>query len=145
MQYNLALAYYQLNRFDEARASLASTVERWPDLFQVNSLYGAVLLKLGRDLRAYEALRRAHQLNPQDSATTDLLYSTTLGLAQKSRIARQYPEALHYLEQAATLRPREPEPHRRMAEIHKLSGHVGQATKELQEADRLARSLGKLQ
>ena len=145
MQYNLALAYYQLNRFDEARASLASTVERWPDLFQVNSLYGAALLKLGRDLPAYEALRRAHQLNPQDSATTDLLYSTTLGLAQKSRIARQYPEALHYLEQAATLRPREPEPHRRMAEIHKLSGHVGQATKELQEADRLARSLGKLQ
>lgn len=145
MQYNLALAYYQLNRFEEARASLASTVERWPDLFQVNSLYGAVLLKLGRDLPAYEALRRAHQLNSQDSATTDLLYSTGLGLAQKSRTARQYPEALHYLEQAATLRPREPEPHRRMAEIHKLSGHVGQATKELQEADRLARSLGKLQ
>jgi tetratricopeptide (TPR) repeat protein len=145
MQYNLALAYYQLNRFEEARASLASTVERWPDLFQVNSLYGALLLKLGRDLPAYEALRRAHQLNSQDSATTDLLYSTTLGLAQKSRTARQYPEALHYLEQAATLRPWEPEPHWRMAEILKLSGHVGQATEELQEADRLARSLGKLQ
>jgi tetratricopeptide (TPR) repeat protein len=145
MQYNLALAYYQLNRFDEARASLASTVKRWPDLFQVNSLYGAALLKLGKDLPAYQALSRAHQLNSQDSVTTDLLYSTTLGLAQKSQTARQYPEALHYLEQAATLQPQEPEPHRRMAEIHKLTGHPVQATKELQEADRLAKSLGKLQ
>jgi tetratricopeptide (TPR) repeat protein len=145
MQYNLALAYYQLNRFDEARASLASTVKRWPDLFQVNSLYGAALLKLGKELPAYQALSRAHQLNSQDSVTTDLLYSTTLGLAQKSQTARQYPEALHYLEQAATLQPQEPEPHRRMAEIHKLTGHPAQATKELQEADRLAKSLGKLQ
>jgi tetratricopeptide (TPR) repeat protein len=145
MQYNLALAYYQLNRFDEARASLASTVKRWPDLFQVNSLYGAALLKLGRDLPAYQALSRAHQLNSQDSVTTDLLYSTTLGLAQKSQTTRQYPEALHYLEQAATLRPQEPEPHRRMAEIHKLTGHPAQATNELQEADRLAKSLGRLQ
>jgi len=145
MQYNLALAYYQLNRFDEARASLASTVKRWPDLFQVNSLYGAALLKLGRDLPAYQALSRAHQLNAQDSVTTDLLYSATLGLAQKSQTAQQYPEALHYLEQAATLRPQEPEPHRRMAEIHKLTGHAARATKELEEADRLAKSLGKLQ
>jgi hypothetical protein len=32
-----------------------------------------------------------------------------------------------------------------MAEIHKLTGHPVQATKELQEADRLAKSLGKLQ
>lgn len=145
MQYNLALAYYQLNRFDEARASLARTVKRWPDLFQVNSLYGAALLKLGRELPAYQALGRAHQLNPQDSATTDLLYRTTLLLARKSESARQYPEALRYFEQAATLRPQEPTPHRGMAEIHKLTGHPAQATKELEEADRLANSLGKVQ
>jgi len=87
----------------------------------------------------------AHQLNSQDSVTTDLLYTTTLGLAQKSQTTRQYPEALHYLEQAATLRPQEPDPHRRMAEIHKLTGHPARATKELEEADRLAKSLGKLQ
>jgi tetratricopeptide (TPR) repeat protein len=144
MQYNLALAYYQLNQFEEARASLASTVKRWPDLFQVNFLYGAALLKLGKELPAYQALSRAHQLNSQDSVTADLLYSTTLGLAQKSQTARQYPDALHYLEQASNLRPQEPEPHRRMAEIHKLTGHPAQATKELQEADSLAKSLGKL-
>jgi tetratricopeptide (TPR) repeat protein len=144
MQYNLALAYYQLNRFDEARASLTTTVKRWPDLFQVNSLYGATLLKLGKELPAYEVLNRAHQLNPEDSTTTDLLYATTLELAQKSQSARQYPDALRYLAQAATLRPKEPEPHRRLAEIHRLIGRPTQATKELAEADRLAKSLGKM-
>jgi tetratricopeptide (TPR) repeat protein len=145
MQYNLALAYYQLNRFEDARASLVDTVKRWPDLFQVNSLYGAALLKLGEEIPAYQALSRAHQLNSQDSATTDLLYSSILGLAQKSQTARQYPEALHYLQQAANLRPREPEPHRHMAELHKLDGHPAEATKELQEASRLAQSLGRPQ
>lgn len=145
MQYNLALVYFQLSRFEDARASLLSTVQRWPDLFQVNSLYGASLLKLGKELPAYRALSRAHQLNSQDSATTDLLYSTTLVLAQKSRIARLYPEALRYLEQAAALRPQEPGPHSRMAAVHKLAGHSAQATAEGKEADRLAKSLAHLQ
>lgn len=145
MQYNLALAYYQLNRFEDARASLVDTVKRWPDLFQVNSLYGSILFKLGQELPAYQALSRAHHLNPQDSATMELLYRTTLGLAQRSQTARQYPEALHYLEEAATLRPLDPEPHRRMAEIHKLAGRRAQAKKELLEADRLAGNSGKLQ
>src|SRR5208282_2906256 len=47
MQYNLALAYYQLNRFDDARAPLSTAVARWPDIFQLAALYGAVLSKLG--------------------------------------------------------------------------------------------------
>src|ERR1700720_2090170 len=92
MQYNLALTYYQLNRFEEARRPLANTIERWPDLFQVNALYGAVLSKLGEDLAAYQALRHAHQLNPQESSTVDLLYIATLGLARKSQAARQYSD-----------------------------------------------------
>src|ERR1700731_4750537 len=77
MQYNLALTYYRLNRFEEARRPLANTIQRWPDLFQVNVLYGAVLSKLGEDLAAYQALRHAHQLNPQESSTVDLLYIAT--------------------------------------------------------------------
>ncbi len=60
MQYNLALAYFQLNRFEEARAPLANALQRWPDLFQLNALYGAVLSKLGEDLAAYQTLRHAH-------------------------------------------------------------------------------------
>jgi tetratricopeptide (TPR) repeat protein len=130
MQYNLALAYYKLNRFEESREPLARSLKRWPDLFQLNALYGAVLVKLGEDLPAYQALHRAHQLESQDPETADLLYATTVGLAQKSKSAGQYPDSLRYLEEASSLRPNEAEPHRRMAEIYTLTSRPAQAAAE---------------
>jgi tetratricopeptide (TPR) repeat protein len=144
MQYNLALAYYQLNRFEDARAPLADTLNRWPDLFQLNALYGAVLMKLGEYLSAYQTLGHAHQLNPQDTGTEDLLYLTTFELGRRSQDARQYPDALHYFEETAKLRPQEPDPHRHLAEIYTLTGRPAEAATEQQEADRLANNLGKL-
>ena len=138
MQYNLALTYYRLNQFEQAREALANSVKRWPDLFQLTSLYGAILAKLGQDLPAYQALQHAHQLNPQDTETANLLYVTTFGLAQKSKSAGQYAESLRYLEEASSLRPQEAEPHRRMAEIYTLTRRPAQAAEEKQKADRLA-------
>jgi len=137
MQYNLALTYYRLNQFEQAREALANSVKRWPDLFQLTSLYGAILAKLGEDLPAYQALQHAHQLNPQDQETANLLYATTFGLAQKSKSAGQYAESLRYLEEASSLRPQEAEPHRRMAEIYTLTSRPAQAEQEKQKADRL--------
>ena len=64
--------------------NLWPNVKRWPDLFQLTSLYGAVLAKLGQDLAAYQALQHAHQLNPQDPETTNLLYLTTFELAKEN-------------------------------------------------------------
>jgi tetratricopeptide (TPR) repeat protein len=145
MQYNLALTYYQLNRFEEARRPLANTIQRWPDLFQLNALYGAVLSKLGEDLAAYRALRHAHQLNPQESATVDLLYNATLGLARKSQAARQYSDSLRYFAEAEKLRPQDPEPHGRMAEIYTLTGRPAQAMAEKRKAERLLKGIGKVQ
>jgi tetratricopeptide (TPR) repeat protein len=145
VQYNLALAYYKLNRFEESREPLARTLKRWPDLFQLNALYGAVLVKLGQDLPAYQALHRAHQLDSQDPETADLLYATTVGLAQKSKSAGQYPDSLRYLEEASSLRPNEAEPHRRMAEIYTLTSRPAQAAAEQRKAGRLTRTPGGLQ
>jgi tetratricopeptide (TPR) repeat protein len=145
MQYNLALTYYQMNQFEQARAPLANSIKRWPDLFQLNALYGAVLFKLAEGLPAYEALHHAHQLNPQDSGTGDLLYMATLELARKGLAqsgTQQYSDSLRYFEEAATLRPREPAPHQGMAEIYSRTGRPAQATAEQQEADRLSKSLG---
>jgi tetratricopeptide (TPR) repeat protein len=136
-QYNLAFTYFQLNRFEDARAPLAETLKRWPDLFPLNALYGAVLLKLGEPDQAYAALQHARQLNPQDSATADVLYSTTMKLAEKSQLARQYSNALRYFEEAAKLRPEDPEPHWGMAEIYTHTGKPAQAATERQEASRL--------
>lgn len=154
MQYNLALVYYQLKQFEKAREPLANTLKRWPDLFQLNALYGAVLAKLGEDLAAYQALHHAHELNPQDSGTTDLLYLTALNLAKKNLddksalpknpAATLYSDSLRWLLEAVKLRPQEPEPHRRLAEIYTLTGRPAQARAEQQEADRLTRNIGGL-
>jgi Flp pilus assembly protein TadD len=142
-QYNLALTYYQLNQFEGARPPLAKAIQRWPDLFQLNALYGAVLLKLGEDVAAYTALHHAQQLNPDDTGTTDLLYKITLTLARKRQGDRQYADSLHYLEEATRLRPQEPEPHRSMAEIYTLTRHPAEATAEESAADRLSKSPAK--
>ena len=140
MQYNLALVYFQLNRFEEARAPLATALKRWPDLFPLNALYGAVLLKLGETSKAYDALRHAHELNAQDGGTTDLLYSTALQMAEADQKARKYSDSLQYLQEAAKLRPVEPEPHRRMAEIYTVMAHTEQADAEQREAERLSKN-----
>lgn len=137
MQYNLALTYFQLSQFADARVPLAEAVKRWPDLFTLNALYGAVLWKLGETLPAYQALGRAHQLNAEDPRTADLLYLATVALAEKSEESAQDSDALRYLEEAAKLRPNKPEPHKRMALIYTRTGRPGQARDEQRQADRL--------
>jgi len=142
MQYNLALTYFQLNQFDEARKPLEPAIKRWPDLFQLNMLYGAVLMKLGDFQLAYETLGHAHNINPEDSNTANMLYATTIDLAQKTREAKNYSDALRYLEEAAKMRPNDPTPHRRMAEIYTLTGHPDDAKTQQELADRLAAKSG---
>lgn len=121
MQYNLAFTYFQMGRYAEARAPIAKAVERWPDLFQLNLLYGAVLAKLGEDLPAYQVLSRAHELNRQDAGAADLLYGVTLSLARKALAVRRYVDALRYFGEAATLRPGDPEPHQGLAEAREAA------------------------
>ena len=140
MQYNLARTYYLLNQFEQARAPLAKALERWPDLFQLNALYGAVLLKLGEEVPAYQALHHAQQLNPQDSGTSEQLYKVTLALARRSKVDQRYSDSLHYLEEAAKLRPQEAEPHRSLAEIYTLTNHPTEAATEQREAERISRN-----
>jgi len=144
MQYNLAFTYFRLNRLEEARTPIANAVKRWPDVFQLNALYGAVLSKLGEALPAYQALRRAHQLNQADSQTANLLYVTLLGLARKSQAAREYSDSLRYFSEAANLRPDDPEPHRSLAEIYSLTGHPAEAAAEQQRADQWNKDLNRV-
>jgi Tfp pilus assembly protein PilF len=140
MQYNLAFTYFQLKRFEAARGPLVAAVQRWPDLFSLNALYGAVLWNLGEVLPAYQALRQAHQLNSQDASTTTLLYQSTLELARRSEEARTDSAALRYLQEAASLSPTDPEPHKRMAVIYRRTGHPLQATEEERKAEEIVRS-----
>jgi len=70
---------------------LANAIQRWPDLFPLNALYGAGLVEACQERPAYEALRHAHQLNPQDPATADLLHTVTNSLASKSQAPVSIP------------------------------------------------------
>jgi len=130
MQYNLALDYFRLKRYAEAREPLAKAVERWPDLYPLNALLGAVLDNLGEEGPAYAAFRHAHELNPQDPGTAASLYKVSLSLAQKSLASKQYAASLRYLSDAAKLRPQEPEPHRLLAEIYDATGQPAEATEQ---------------
>jgi tetratricopeptide (TPR) repeat protein len=139
VQYNLALTYFQMNRFADARSPLEQALKRWPDLFPLNSLYGATLLKMNADDQAYDVLRHTNELNPQDMPTSDSLYFLSLNLAEKSQAAHQDSNAIIYLSQAARLRPREVEPHKKMAALYKNLGKETQAAAEQTEADRLGK------
>lgn len=143
MQYNLAMCYFQLGRYRDAREPLAKAVERWPDLFPLSALYGAVLEHLGEESPAYEAYHHAHELNPQDAATATTLYDLALRLAEKSLTTKQYPDSLRYLSEAAKIRPQEAEPHRRLAAVYQATGRAAQAVAERREAERLTLSHAK--
>ena len=137
-QYNLAYDYAQLHRYGEAREPLAKAVERWPDLFPLNALFGAVLYNLGEESLAYQALHHAHELNPQDSATVESLYHVTFNLAQESVASKQYAAALRYLSEAARLRPQDPDPHGVLSEAYDATGRRAEAAEERRQRDRLA-------
>jgi tetratricopeptide (TPR) repeat protein len=137
VQYNLAYAYFQLNRLEDSRAALAAIIKRWPDLFQLNALYGAVLFKLGDDMSAYPILHRAQQLNPQDPATIEFLYATNLRLASKSHESQNYAGSIRYLKEASELKPNDPGPHQLLAEVYRQTSRPEEAAAEEQAAARL--------
>ncbi len=138
VQYNLSLTYFQMDRFAEARQPLEQALKRWPDLFPLNALYGATLLKLDDEDKAFDILKHAQELNPQDAGTADSLYFLSLKLAEKSAEAKRYTAALNYLNEATKLRPQEPQPHAEMAEAFTHLGKTAEATAQRKEAEKLA-------
>jgi len=137
VQYNLALTYFQLNRLEQARPPLETALKRWPYLFPLNAIYGAVLMKMGDEERAYDILMHAHQLNPQDTSTPETLYLLGLKLAEKDDAGKRYSSALRYLTDAAKLRPLEAEPHRKMADVYSNLGDQTKASAQRRETERL--------
>jgi tetratricopeptide (TPR) repeat protein len=136
MQYNLAYTYYQLKRYLEAKKELETAVQHWPDLFPLSALYGAVLWNLGDVQPAYLALQHAHQLNADDAKTAALFEQSLLQVAKSADDS----QAIGYFQEAASVAPSDPEPHRRLAEIYQRTGKVEQAREEAQRAVELAKS-----
>lgn len=140
MRYNVALAYFYLHDFRRAQEQLAGAVKRWPDLYQLSALYGAVLANLGDELSAYKSLKHAHDLDPQNPDTLRLLYSCTMKLGQMAVDQKRNAGALQYFREAAALAPTQSDPHEAMANVYRLSGELKQAEAELAKAQQLTRS-----
>lgn len=138
MQYNVALVYFRLGRFAEARAALEEVAKSWPDLAQISSLLGACLFRLGEQQQAYQVLGRAHDLKPEDRATTGMLFETSVTLAERSLASRDYQASMVYLNTAAKLDPLDPEPHRLLAEVYRATGREREAAGEEQKFESLS-------
>jgi Flp pilus assembly protein TadD len=138
MQYNVALVYVRLNRFEDARKALDPVVKLWPDLVQINALLGAALYKLGDQPQAYRVLTRAHELDPQDSATTNMLFESAIMLAEKGLARGEYASAVAYLGEAVRLDPQDPEPHRLLADAYRASNRPSEAGDEQRQFQQLS-------
>ncbi|MFN7998075.1 MAG: tetratricopeptide repeat protein [Bryobacteraceae bacterium] len=124
--HNLGLTYFRLRRFEEAVPQLERAVAERPDYFGSNALLGAALFMLKRDERAHDILSHAHQLNPSDPDTRQLLFQEATLLGARSYASQEYAKAKRYFEEAAALRPEDAQARlgatsasKKMAEIHK--------------------------
>jgi tetratricopeptide (TPR) repeat protein len=122
IQHNLGLTYFRLRRFREATGPLETAVAARPDFFGSNALLGATLYALREDAPSYQALNHAHQLNPQDVDTANLLFKVAVILAQKEFEQKKYEPSLAYLKTASELRPSDAEVRQKLVEVHRLLG-----------------------
>jgi tetratricopeptide (TPR) repeat protein len=73
VNYDLGYTYFQKKDYPRARKFLAAALRLRPDFFEALTLEGSVLYLLRDDQSALAALRRAHQLRPEDAVVSGLL------------------------------------------------------------------------
>ena len=91
---------------------------------------GGEVFSRAANVLSAEALAVWHQETLDRFGSVDLLYTNTLALARNSKDAAEYGDSLRFLEEAASLRPQDSEPHRLMAEIYTLTNRPAQAAVE---------------
>lgn len=73
INFDMGLTYFRIKDCRQARKYLEAATRFRPNFFEAVALYGTVLYVLREDAAALDALRRAHQLRPNDPAVTKLL------------------------------------------------------------------------
>lgn len=73
VNYDLGFTYFGKKDYPQARKFLETALQLRPNFFEALALEGTVLYLLREDAEAIKALRRAHQLRPNDSAVSKLL------------------------------------------------------------------------
>ena len=120
IHHNLGLSYFRLKRFSQARPPLEKAVSLRPNFFGSNALLGATLYSLEQDEGAYRVLNFAHELQPDDADTSELLFRVSVILGKKSAAAGDYATSLQFLQRAAGLHPDDSELQRHIGEIRNL-------------------------
>jgi Flp pilus assembly protein TadD len=69
-----------------------------------------------------------------------MLYVTTLELAKQSADSHADAEELRYLQEAASLKPGDPEPHERLVSLYTRTGRPEQAADERKKAEQLVKA-----
>lgn len=73
VNYNLALAYFDLRDLARARTYAKAALGLWPEFPEANVLYGTILYMLREDAEAKRVLTHALELRPTDTQVRQLL------------------------------------------------------------------------
>jgi tetratricopeptide (TPR) repeat protein len=122
--HNLGLTYFRLKRFEDAVPQLQRAVASRPDYFGSNALLGAALFMVKRDQEGHDVLSHAHQLNPHDADTAQLLFQEANLLGARSYAAQEYAKAKQYFEEALALRPDDTQAQLRAASVAKKIAEI---------------------
>jgi Flp pilus assembly protein TadD len=137
IQYDIGLTYFRLSDYAEARRALERSLDLAPDFFPANALLGATLFSL-KDANTRAVLARAHTLDPDNSDTTDLLFSADLDTARRALASGEYARAAAVLREACALKPENPEPHRLLRDTYLKLHDTARAQREAELLARLA-------
>ena len=97
----------------------------------------------GESSRGGEEPREAvGRVKPDDKPTEELLYKSTVILADQAEAKASTADAIRYWKEAAKLHPAQPEPHSRLSALYGRTGRAQLARQEQQEADRLTGASG---
>ena len=129
--YDLGFAYHQLGKRDDSIAAYRKSVGAKPDVFESNLNLGLALAEAG-DAQAEQYLQAATRLNPASNVTQGHIRAW---LALGRLLATSKPEeAIAAFQKAATLDPKNPEPHLDAGALMEKQQKAGEAEKEYQQA-----------
>jgi tetratricopeptide (TPR) repeat protein len=129
--YDLGFLYHELGRREESIAAYRKSVSAKPDVFESNLNLGLALADSG-DPQAEQFLRAATKLNPSSNAAQGRVraWMALGGLLENTKPE----EAIAAFQQAATLDPKDPEPHLSSGALFEKQQKAGEAERQYQQA-----------
>ncbi len=130
MRVNLAVAYAQLHRIDDAIREFRKSMEILPESGLARANLGLAYIRCGRHQEAAEVLAAAARLDPESADVHNHLGIAHAGLERADEAARSYARAIE-------LRPRFHAAHTNLGNLRRSQGRLEEALACYDEALRL--------